>query len=157
MTARGKSTFALCLSAYHSMNTYPALNWTLRREDAWGSGGIALRILNVGTRWGWEVNFTPQPLYTQGNSPQVPLERRLSGPRSRSGRGGEEREESLPLPGIEPRSPNPWLGHITDWTTSVPSYTKDIMNYCNRGECNKVNKETMTFKLGVMINWTWDF
>jgi len=25
----------------------------------WGSGGIAQSILNFGTRWRWEVSFTP--------------------------------------------------------------------------------------------------
>jgi hypothetical protein len=34
-------------------------------------------------------------------SPQYPLDRRLGGPQSRSGRGGEEKT-SQPQPGIEP-------------------------------------------------------
>jgi hypothetical protein len=38
---------------------------------------------------------------SQGKSPWYPLERRLDGPQSRSGRGGEEKN-SQPLPGIEP-------------------------------------------------------
>jgi hypothetical protein len=33
----------------------------------------------------------PVSLYPQGKSPQYPLDRRLSGPQSRSGRGGEEK------------------------------------------------------------------
>jgi hypothetical protein len=37
------------------------------------------------------VSFTPRPLYSQGNSPWYPLDRRLGGPQSRSGRGGEEK------------------------------------------------------------------
>jgi hypothetical protein len=41
----------------------------------------------------------------QGNSPRYPLDRRLGGPQSLSGRGGEERRISLLLPpGIEPQS-----------------------------------------------------
>jgi hypothetical protein len=36
-----------------------------------------------------------------GKSPLYPLDRRLSGPQSRSGRGGEEKNSELP-PGIEP-------------------------------------------------------
>jgi hypothetical protein len=36
-----------------------------------------------------------------GKSPWYPLDRRLGGPQSRSGRGGEEKN-SQPLPGIEP-------------------------------------------------------
>jgi hypothetical protein len=37
------------------------------------------------------VSFTHQPLYPQGNSPRYLLDRRLGGPQSRSGRGGEEK------------------------------------------------------------------
>jgi len=67
----------------------------------WGSGGIAPHILDVGTTWRWVVSFTPRPLYTQGKSPRYPLDRRLGGPQSRSGHGGEEKN-SQPPPGIEP-------------------------------------------------------
>jgi hypothetical protein len=35
------------------------------------------------------VSFTPRPLYPQGKSPLYPLDRRLGGHQSRSGRGGE--------------------------------------------------------------------
>jgi hypothetical protein len=37
----------------------------------------------------------------QGKSPWYPLDRRLGGPQSRPGRGGEEKN-SQPLPGLEP-------------------------------------------------------
>jgi hypothetical protein len=37
------------------------------------------------------VNFTTLPLNPQGKSPWYPLDRRLGGPQSRSGRGGEEK------------------------------------------------------------------
>jgi len=47
------------------------------------------------------VSFTPQLLYPQGKSPWYPLDRRLDGPQSNSGSGGEEKS-SQPLPGIEP-------------------------------------------------------
>jgi hypothetical protein len=36
----------------------------------------------------------------QGKSPWYPLDRRLGGPQSRSGRGGEEKNSQL-LPGLE--------------------------------------------------------
>jgi hypothetical protein len=42
-----------------------------------------------------------QPLYPQGKSPWYPLDRRLGGPDSRSGRG-DEAKNSQPLPGLEP-------------------------------------------------------
>jgi hypothetical protein len=52
-------------------------------------------------RWRWVASFTPRPLYPQGNSPPFPLDRRLGGPQSRSGRGGQEKSSHSP-PGIEP-------------------------------------------------------
>jgi hypothetical protein len=51
------------------------------------------------------VSFTPQPLYLQGKSTRYPLDRRLGGPQSHSGRGGEEKN-SHPPPGIEPYNPD---------------------------------------------------
>jgi hypothetical protein len=65
------------------------------------SGGIAPRILDIGTRWRWVVSFTPRLFYRQGKSPWYPLDRKLSGTQSRSGRGGEEKNSQL-LPGLEP-------------------------------------------------------
>jgi len=35
----------------------------------WRSGNTAPRILDLGTRWWWVVNFTPRPLYPQRKSP----------------------------------------------------------------------------------------
>jgi len=52
------------------------------------NGGIYPRILNLGTRWRWVVNFRPRPLYPRVKSPRYPLDRRL-GPQSRSGLGSE--------------------------------------------------------------------
>jgi hypothetical protein len=37
------------------------------------------------------VSFTPRPLYPQRKSPWYPLDRKLGGPQSRFGRGGEEK------------------------------------------------------------------
>jgi hypothetical protein len=66
----------------------------------WGSGGIALCILDLGARWRLVVSFTPRPLYPQGKSTCYPLDRRLGGPQSRSGRGGEKKN-SQPLPAVQ--------------------------------------------------------
>jgi hypothetical protein len=88
--ARGtKVKLSLCLTKHHAMKTY------------WGSGGIAPHILDLGTRWRWMVSFTSRQLYLQGKNPLYPLDRRLGGPQSRSGRGGEEKN-SQPLPGLNP-------------------------------------------------------
>jgi hypothetical protein len=35
------------------------------------------------------VSFTTRPLYAKGKSPRYPLDRRLGGPQSLSGRGGK--------------------------------------------------------------------
>jgi hypothetical protein len=57
----------------------------------WGSGGIAPRIRDLGTRWRWVVSFTPWPLYFRGKGHWYPWNRRVDGAQSRSGRGGEEK------------------------------------------------------------------
>jgi hypothetical protein len=85
-----KVKLPLCfLTEHHAMKAY------------WGSGGIAPRILNLGTRWRWVVSFTPRPLYPQGKNASYSSDGRLDGPQSRSGRGGEEKN-SQPLPRLEP-------------------------------------------------------
>jgi hypothetical protein len=55
------------------------------------------RILNLGTRRRW-VQLHVSGAYPQGNLPRYPLDRRLGGPQSRSGRGREEKN-SQPPPG----------------------------------------------------------
>jgi hypothetical protein len=52
-------------------------------------GGVD--FLDLGTSWRWVVSFTPRPFYPREKSPWYPLDRRLCGPRSRSGRRGEEK------------------------------------------------------------------
>jgi hypothetical protein len=53
------------------------------------SGCIDPHFFHLGTSWRWVVNFTPRPLYPRGKSPRYPLDRRLGGPQSQSGRFGE--------------------------------------------------------------------
>jgi hypothetical protein len=48
------------------------------------------------------VSFKLRPLYCRGKSPRYPLDRRLGGPQSRSGRCGEDKN-LLRLPRNEPR------------------------------------------------------
>jgi hypothetical protein len=55
----------------------------------------------LGTRWRWVVSFTPMRFYPQWKIPWYPMDRRLGGPQSRSGRGGEEKNPQ-PLPGLKP-------------------------------------------------------
>jgi len=56
------------LTEHHAMNAY------------WGSGGIDLCILELGTRWRWVVSLTIWSFYPQGKRPWYPLDRRLGGP-----------------------------------------------------------------------------
>jgi hypothetical protein len=58
---------------------------------AYGSGCIDPHFLDLGTSWRRVVNFTPRPLYPQEKNLRYPLDRRLGGPQSRSGRFGEEK------------------------------------------------------------------
>jgi hypothetical protein len=46
------------------------------------------------------VSFTPRLLYPQGKNTWYPLDRRLNGPQSRSGNGGEKNSQTPP--GLEP-------------------------------------------------------
>jgi hypothetical protein len=78
-----------------------------------GSGGTALSILDLGTRWRWVVSFTTRPLYPQRKSLWYPLDRRLGGPQSRPGYGGEEKN-SQPLPGLEPPMIQPVVQRCTN-------------------------------------------
>jgi hypothetical protein len=67
----------------------------------WGVEVKLTHFFHLSTRWRWVVSFTPWPLYPQGRSPRYPLDRRLVGPQSWSGGGGEEKNSQL-LPGLEP-------------------------------------------------------
>jgi hypothetical protein len=79
-------------------------NWALRHEGVWGSGCIDPHFLDLGASWRWVVSFTPRPLYPRRKSPRYPLDRRLGGPQSRSGRRGADK--ILDLTGT--RTPTPW-------------------------------------------------
>jgi hypothetical protein len=70
------------------VKTSLCFNGAPRHEDIMGSGDVAPRILDLGTRWRGVVSFTPRPLYLQGKSPWYPLSRRLGGPQGRSERSG---------------------------------------------------------------------
>jgi hypothetical protein len=60
-------------------------------------------FFDLGTRWMWVVSFTPEE-----RTPWYRLDKSVSGPQSRSGRGGEEknsetrRESNTRTPNIQP-------------------------------------------------------
>jgi hypothetical protein len=58
------------------------------REGIWESGGMAPLFFTLDARWRM-ISFAPGPFYLQEKNPQYPLNRRLGGPQSRSGRFGE--------------------------------------------------------------------
>jgi hypothetical protein len=58
-----------------------------------GSGGIAPRVLNCGTRWRWVVSFTPWFLYSW-----YPLDSRLGGPHKPPERAFPYRESNSGRP-----------------------------------------------------------
>jgi hypothetical protein len=83
------------------------------------SGCIDPHFLDLGTSWRLVVNFTPRPLYPRGKSPRYPLDRRLRGPQSRSGRFGEEK--ILDPTGI--RIVQPVASRYTDY--AIPALSSD--------------------------------
>jgi hypothetical protein len=66
-------------------------------ESLWGSGNIAPLTLNLSASWRCVVSFAPPPLYPRRKSHRFPLKRILSGPHSRSGSFGEEKNSFFPL------------------------------------------------------------
>jgi hypothetical protein len=67
-----KVKMALCLTKHHAIRHF-LLNQAPRHEDVLGNGGIASRILHLGTRRKRVVRFTPRPLYSWGKDLSVPI------------------------------------------------------------------------------------
>jgi hypothetical protein len=65
-------------------------------------------IIDFCTTWRRVVGFRPRRLYSRGNVPRYPFDKRLVGPQRRSGLCGEQKN-FLPLPGIEPQPFSPQL------------------------------------------------
>jgi hypothetical protein len=86
----------------------------------WGSEGIALRILDLGTKWKFVVSFTPRPLYPQGRSPRYQFDRRLGGPRAvldaavKRKIPSHRRESNPRIPIVQPVSQR-----YTDWAITA--------------------------------------
>jgi hypothetical protein len=101
---------SLCLTKHYAMKAY------------WGSGGIAPRILDLGTRWSWVVSFTPRPLCHQGQSPRRPLVTRLDGPQCRLDAVAKRK---IPSPRLESNPRSPIFQPIAQWYTTELSRLPD--------------------------------
>jgi hypothetical protein len=110
-------------------------------------GGAEVRSTYSSRHYMEEIGFTLLPLYPRRKSTQYPLNTRLSGPQSKSGRAGEEKK-SLPLPKFESRSSS----HYTDWATHTYTHTHIyiyirgcIQNFpdCHYEICNNNNKHSL--------------
>jgi len=95
-------------------NTCAFLNWAPRHEGVVGEWMYnPMHYMTSALDGGeWSASRS-RPLYLQRKSPWYPLDRRLCGPPSRSGRGGEEKN-SHPLP-----------SRSTDWT--ITDFRKEEM------------------------------
>jgi hypothetical protein len=113
-------TVSCCFSILIAFTVYPTLYTPWRRlggEEIW-----LLLIHDLGTWWGWVVSVTPRPRFTPGErTPRYPLYRRLGGPQSWSGHRGY-RKNSLPVSGIEPRSPGRPACSQTLYCLSYPAH-----------------------------------
>jgi hypothetical protein len=76
------------------------------------------------------VSFTPRPLYPQGKSLRYPLDRRLGGPQSRSGRHGEEKN----LGPTGTRSPTPSSSRL--YPVAIPT---ELSRLCRGEEVVKIS------------------
>jgi hypothetical protein len=74
------------------------------------------------------VSFTLRPLYPQGKSRRYPLDRRLGGPQSRSGRRGEEKIlDPTGTRNSDPLVVQPVASHYTDRAIPAKGYEKLVM------------------------------
>jgi hypothetical protein len=99
----------LWLTKYVVMDMYPLFNEVTSNEDVLGSGCIAPRILDLGTRWRWVVSFTPDRFTPGVRTPSIHRIGCWVAPRSSLYAVARKKIPSLPLQGIEPRSPTPSL------------------------------------------------
>ena len=96
------------------------------------SRGIALPLLDHGTRSGWWV-VTLRPLFTPVKT-RYPLYRRPGVPQ---GRSGQVQKISPPL-GFDPWTVQPVASHYTEWATRPTAYNNagiEKVNWCTKQMC----------------------
>jgi len=90
----------------------------------WKSGGIAPCLLNLGARWRCVIRFMPWLPYPWGKSCWYPLGRKLGGPHSWCGCGGEEKNShQCHCCELNPGSPACSLVSILTEILGLPSAT----------------------------------
>jgi bacterioferritin-associated ferredoxin len=97
------------------------------------------------------VSFTARPLYPQVKYCQYPLDRRLGGPQSWSGRGGEEKNTHLP-PGLEPSIIQPIAQRFTTELSQLQAFTVGLITVC--AQCRREASCLLSQKLASsFITW----
>jgi hypothetical protein len=86
-------------------------------------------ILDLSNRWRWVVNFMPWPLYSHGNSPRYPLDRRLGGPQNQSKCYGEEKNLALARKELTKETAI-WIMHQNHFVVRWPIHIYTYIWYC---------------------------
>jgi hypothetical protein len=91
-----------------------------------GEWSIDPHFLELGTSWRSVVSFTPRPIYSRGKSPRYPVDRRLGGPQSRSGRHGEVKIlDTTGDSNSDPSVVQPVASRYTDYSIPIPVIYED--------------------------------
>jgi hypothetical protein len=88
-------------------------------KNVWGSGNLALRILNLSTGWRWVVSFMIHLLYCWRKNPMYSLHRRLCGIQ-RQYCCDDKKENHCPCWELNPLAIKPVTSHYTDW--DIPAH-----------------------------------
>jgi hypothetical protein len=91
-----------------------------------------------------------RPRYPQGNSPWYPLDRRLGGPQSRSGRGGEEKNSKL-LPELEPPIIQPVAQRYTTELSWLPYKIYTLISPVSATLCLEITPQKFQY---ISISYT---
>jgi hypothetical protein len=86
-----------------------------------------LLVYDLGTTWGWVVSVTPRPPLSLGKGHPVPIVQEAGWTPDPVWTQRLEEKFLLPLPGIEPRSPNrPVRRQTLYWLSYPDSYKLNI-------------------------------
>jgi hypothetical protein len=116
-------------------NVIPALHSASCRKDVWGSGNLALCILNLSTGWRWVVSFMIRLLYCWGKNPMYALHRRLCGSQ-RQYWCDDKKENPCPCWELNLLTMKPVTSHYTDWAIPAPKGTCSKNQDC--GLCDAI-------------------